>query len=45
MGHDIEVWQDQAPTAGGVCAIYRDESTHLLHAGADPRREGTAAAW
>ena len=45
MGHDIEVWQDQAPTAGAVCAIYRDESTGLLHAGADPRREGTAAAW
>jgi gamma-glutamyltranspeptidase / glutathione hydrolase len=45
MGHDIEVWQDLAPTAGAVCAIYRDKSTGLLHAGADPRREGTAAAW
>jgi len=45
MGHDIEVWQDLAPTAGAVCAILRDEETDLLHAGADPRREGTASAW
>lgn len=45
MGHNVEVWQDLAPTAGAVCAIYRDGSTGLLHAGADPRREGTAAAW
>ena len=45
MGHDIEAWQDLAPTAGAVCAIWRDDSTDLLHAGADPRREGTAAAW
>ncbi len=45
LGHDVEVWQDLAPTAGAVCAIYRDADTGLLHAGADPRREGTAAAW
>ena len=45
MGHDIEVWQHNAPTAGAVCAILRDDETGLLHAGADPRREGTAAAW
>lgn len=45
MGHDVEVWQELAPTAGAVCAIYRDGATGLLHAGADPRREGTASAW
>ena len=45
MGHDVEAWQALAPTAGGVCALLRDEGTGVLHAGADPRREGTAAAW
>jgi gamma-glutamyltranspeptidase/glutathione hydrolase len=45
MGHDVEAWQANAPTAGAVCAIYRDAASGLLHAGADPRREGTASAW
>ena len=45
MGHNLEVWQEWAPTAGAVCAIQRDGRTGLLHAGADPRREGTAGAW
>ena len=30
---------------GAVCAILRDPSTGLLHAGADPRRPGYALAW
>jgi gamma-glutamyltranspeptidase/glutathione hydrolase len=45
MGHQVEVWPQNAPTAGGVCAIMRDVATGLLHAGADCRREGSAQAW
>lgn len=45
MGHNVQVWEEHAPTAGAVCAILRDQDTGLLHAGADPRREGAAAAW
>lgn len=45
LGHDVEDWPAYAPPAGGVCAIVRDPDTGLLHAGADPRREGYAAAW
>jgi gamma-glutamyltranspeptidase/glutathione hydrolase len=45
MGHNLEIWPERAPTAGGVCAIWRDPETGMLHAGADPRREGSAGAW
>lgn len=45
LGHDVEVWPELAPPAGGVHAILRHPQTGLLHAGADPRREGSAAAW
>lgn len=45
MGHNVERWPDRAPTAGGVCVILKDPTTGLLHAGADPRREGSACAW
>lgn len=45
MGHDVQVWPERAPTAAGVCAIRYDEQNGFLHAGADPRREGAAAAW
>jgi len=44
MGHDIQEWPERAPTAAGVCAI-RGDDNGFLQAGADPRREGTAAAW
>jgi gamma-glutamyltranspeptidase/glutathione hydrolase len=44
MGHNVEVWPERAPTAAGVCAIRKDEHG-FLQAGADPRREGGAAAW
>jgi gamma-glutamyltranspeptidase len=29
----------------GVCAVMQHPQTGLRHAGADPRREGYAAAW
>lgn len=45
LGHDVEPWPVQSPNAGAVCAIVRDPGTGLLHAGADPRREGYALAW
>jgi len=45
MGHQVEVWPQNAPTAGGVCAIMKDHETGFLHAGADCRREGSAQAW
>ena len=45
LGHDLEVWPERAPPAAGVCAILFDAAEGLLHAGADPRREGTASAW
>jgi len=44
-GHQLEVWPQNAPTAGGVCAILHDAATGFLHAGADSRREGSAQAW
>jgi gamma-glutamyltranspeptidase/glutathione hydrolase len=45
LGHDIQVWPERAPPAAGVCAIWQDTKHGLLHAGADPRREGAAMAW
>lgn len=45
LGHKLEVWPQNAPTAGGVCAIVRDAKNGMLHAGADCRREGSAQAW
>jgi gamma-glutamyltranspeptidase/glutathione hydrolase len=45
LGHDIEHWGAAVWIAGAVCAIRRDKTTGLLHAGADPRREAYALAW
>ncbi|HEX5539335.1 MAG TPA: gamma-glutamyltransferase [Methylophilaceae bacterium] len=45
LGHDVELWPDTASAAGAVCMIRRDPDTHLLHAGADPRREAYALTW
>ena len=45
MGYDIEMWPEKSWSMGSVCAILRDAKTGLLHAGADPRREGYAMAW
>jgi gamma-glutamyltranspeptidase/glutathione hydrolase len=44
-GYDIEMWSPIAWSAGAVCAIMHDPASGLLHAGADPRRAGYAAAW
>ena len=45
LGHDLELWPEKSWSMGSVCAILRDPSTGLLHAGADPRRPGYALAW
>jgi len=44
-GHDVEIWPLYPPSNAGVCAIKIDPASGLRHAGADPRREGYAAAW
>ena len=44
-GHDVEVWPRYSSWTAAVCAIKVDPVTGLRHAGADPRREGYAAAW
>jgi gamma-glutamyltranspeptidase/glutathione hydrolase len=45
LGYDIERWGAAVWLAGAVCAIKRESTTGLLHAGADPRREAYALAW
>jgi gamma-glutamyltranspeptidase / glutathione hydrolase len=45
LGHNVQDWPECAPSAAGVCAIRYDAENGFLHAGADPRREGAAAAW
>jgi gamma-glutamyltranspeptidase/glutathione hydrolase len=45
LGHDIDVWPQFPGQNGGVCAVMQHPATGLRHAGADPRREGYAAAW
>jgi len=45
LGHDVELWPEKSWSMGAVCAILRDPSTGLLHAGADMRRPGYALAW
>ena len=45
MGHKVETWAKFPAAGGGVCAVMRDPSTGMAHAGADPRRECYAVAW
>ncbi|CAM3687588.1 Gamma-glutamyltransferase [Bordetella sputigena] len=45
FGYDVEMWSAIAWRSGAVCAIVRNPSTGLLHAGADPRRPAYALAW
>ena len=45
FGHDVTWWPDWFWRGGSVCAIVVDETTGILHAGADPRQGSTAAGW
>ena len=44
-GYDVETLPRLPAKSGAVCAVMRDPSTGLKHAGADPRREAYALAW
>jgi gamma-glutamyltranspeptidase/glutathione hydrolase len=43
-GHKIKKWPGWTGNSGGVCVIVRNEETHVLDAGADPRRDAYAVA-
>lgn len=45
LGHDVETWPERSWSMGAICAVRRDPSTGMLHAGADPRRAAYAIAW
>jgi gamma-glutamyltranspeptidase/glutathione hydrolase len=45
LGHRIDWWPDWTWKAGGVCVIFSDQQTQVLHAGADPRRAGYALGY
>lgn len=45
MGHDARTDADWAETLGGAGMIVRDPVTHVLTAGADPRRANYAMGW
>ena len=45
LGHAVTVTPDYDAAFGGVHAVLFDHATRLLHGGADPRRDGQAAAY
>ena len=45
MGHKLMVRNDWDPYFGGVHAVYFDRAKKTLVGGADPRRDGQAAAY
>lgn len=45
MGHKITVSRDYDSSYGGVHAVLFDHAAKVLHGGADPRRDGQAAAY
>ena len=45
LGHDISLKLDYDPYFGGVHAILYDYNKGILYGGADPRRDGQAAAF
>ncbi len=45
LGHDVRMWGDFTPRAGGVCMIAADLETGILSGGADPRRPSYAVGW
>ena len=45
IGHDIELWPEQAWQAGAVCLIKSDIKTGVHEAGADARRPAYAVGW
>jgi gamma-glutamyltranspeptidase/glutathione hydrolase len=45
LGHEITVGLDYDPSFGGVHAVLYDYIAKMLYGGADPRRDGQAAAY
>jgi gamma-glutamyltranspeptidase/glutathione hydrolase len=45
LGHTVTVRTDWDPYFGGVHAVLYDHARHILMGGADPRRDGQAAAF
>ena len=45
LGHDVDMWDDLTPRAGGMCMIAADLETGVLSGGADPRRQSYAVGW
>lgn len=45
LGHEVSLGQDYDPSFGGVHAVLYDHAAKILHGGADPRRDGRAAAY
>jgi len=45
LGHTVTVGLDYDPSFGGVQAVLFDHAAGRLHGGADPRRDGQAAAY
>jgi gamma-glutamyltranspeptidase/glutathione hydrolase len=45
LGHSVTVRTDWDPYFGGVHAVLYDHAMHILMGGADPRRDGQAAAF
>jgi gamma-glutamyltranspeptidase/glutathione hydrolase len=45
LGHEVTVGLDYDPSFGGVHAVLYDHAAKILYGGADPRRDGQAAAY
>jgi len=45
LGHEVTVGLDYDPAFGGVHAVLYDYGARMLYGGADPRRDGQAAAY
>jgi gamma-glutamyltranspeptidase/glutathione hydrolase len=45
LGHEVTVGLDYDPSFGGVHAVLYDYAAKILYGGADPRRDGQAAAY
>jgi gamma-glutamyltranspeptidase/glutathione hydrolase len=45
LGHTVHWWPQWVWRAGAVCCIVVDQTTSVLHGGADPRRPSYAVGW
>jgi len=45
LGHQVHWWPQWVWRAGAVCCLLIDQTTGVLHGGADPRRQSYAVGW